>query len=144
MEECLQKALNGLLRKLNLTPEKINHFIPQQPDASKAYKAVGKFKFSKEALALGSIATYTGDTGAASCLLSLAHVLDHANGSERIVVVSYGSGSDAFSLLVKDGIVEKRGRSADVPKVKDYLEKKEYVDYITYLKFKRYLSSFKS
>lgn len=144
LEECLQRSIDGLLRKLNLTAEKINHFVPQQPDASKAYKAIGKFKFSKEAIALGSIAALTGDTGTASPLLSLAHILDHAKESERIVVASYGAGSDAISFIVQNEIAEKRRQSSDVPKVKDYLEKKEYVDYVTYLKFKKYLSSFKS
>ncbi len=144
MGECLHESIDGLLGKLNLTPEKVNHVVLQQPDASKSFKAVGKFGFSGEALALGAIATHTGDTGVASCLLSLAHVLDHAQGSERIIVASYGSGSDAFSLLVQDGIVQRRKQSSDVPKVKDYLEKREYVDYVTYLKFKKYLSTFKS
>jgi hydroxymethylglutaryl-CoA synthase len=142
--ECLHESIGGLLGKLNLTPEKVNHVVLQQPDASKSFKAMGKFGLSEEALALGAIATHTGDTGVASCLLSLAHVLDHAQGSERIIVASYGSGSDAFSLLVQDGIVQRRKQSSDVPKVKDYLEKREYVDYVTYLKFKKYLSTFNS
>jgi hydroxymethylglutaryl-CoA synthase len=144
MEQCLQKSIDGLLNKLDLTPENVNHLVLQQPDATKSHKAVSKFGFSNEAVTLGMIATYTGDTGAASPLLSLAHVLDNTRGSERIVVASYGSGSDAFSLLVKDEIVQRRAQSPGVPKVKDYLEKREYLDYVTYLKFKKYLSSFKS
>jgi len=143
MEQCLQKSIHGLLGALNLTPEKVDHLVLQQPDGGKSVKAVGKFGFSDKALGLGMIAAHTGDTGAASPLLSLAHVLDHAQGSDRIVVASYGSGSDAFSLLVEDGIVQRRAQSPEVPTFKDYLEKKEYVNYVTYLKFKRYLSSFK-
>jgi hydroxymethylglutaryl-CoA synthase len=144
MEDCLKKAIEGLMRKLDLTREKIDHIVLQQPDATKSFKAATKFGFSNEALTLGTIATYTGDTGSASSLLSLAHVLDHAQGSERIAVASYGSGSDAFSLLVQDGILLKRKQSSHIPRVRDYLEKKEYVDYVTYLKSKKYLSTFKS
>jgi hydroxymethylglutaryl-CoA synthase len=144
LEECLQKSVDGLLRKLNLAAEKVNYVIPQQPDASKSYKALGKFKFSKEALASGSIATLTGDTGVASSLLSLAHVLDQARANERIIVASYGGGSDALSLLVKEGTGDRRTQAGSVPKVKDLLERKEYVDYVTYLKLKKYLSTFKS
>jgi len=144
MEQCLQRSIHGLLGALNLTPEKVDHLVLQQPDAAKSVKAVGKFGFSDKALGLGMIAAYTGDTGVASPLLSLAHVLDDAQGSERIVVASYGAGSDAFSLLVQDGIVQRRAQSPEVPTFKDYLEKKEYVDYVTYLKFKKYLSTFKS
>lgn len=143
MEQCLQKSIHGLLGSLNLTPEKVDHLVLQQPDAAKSLKAVGRLGFSDKALALGMIAAYTGDTGVASPLLSLAHVLDHAQGSERIVVASYGSGSDAFSLLVHDGIVQRRAQSSEVPTFKDCLEKREYVDYVTYLKFKKYLSTFK-
>jgi hydroxymethylglutaryl-CoA synthase len=142
MEGCLQKAIQGLLGKLDLKPEKIDHVVLQQPDATKSFKAATKFGFANEALALGAIATYTGDTGAASSLLSLAHVLDHAQASERIAVASYGSGSDALSLLVQEGIFLKREQSSHIPRVKDYLEKREYVDYVTYLKFKKYLSTF--
>jgi hydroxymethylglutaryl-CoA synthase len=122
----------------------VNHVIPQQPDASKAYKALGRFRFSKEAFAVGSIAGLTGDTGAASSLLSLAHVLDHARAGERIVLASYGAGSEALSLVVRDAIDDKRKQTASTPKVKDSLGNKEYVDYVTYLKLKRYLSTFKS
>ena len=138
-QESVTAAINGLLKKINKEAADINHVIVQQPDGRTAARAVARFKFSKEQLEVGNIAAYTGNVDASSTLLSLANVLDHAKAGERIMMVSYGPGSDALSL-----VVQQEAKDSPVMKVKDYLENKEYVDYVTYLQQRRFLSSFRS
>ncbi len=132
----IRRSLKGLIKELGEV--EINHVILQQPDGE-AFRAVREFKFTDIQLR-GGLVAQTGDTGAASVLLSLANVLDQAKPGERILIASYGSGagSDSLSLVVHDE-VEKMGEK---PTVKEQLEEKEYIDYVTYLKFRKVLSTF--
>jgi hydroxymethylglutaryl-CoA synthase len=138
-EEVLQTLITGLLEKSDKTVEAINHVVVQQPDGRRHTRAIAKFKFSREQTELGNLSPSTGDTGVASTLLGLAAVLNKANPDERILVASYGSGAgDAIILLAKKGQSpgNKQNRT-----VTDYLENKQYVDYMTYLKQRHFLSS---
>ncbi|MFC2019777.1 hydroxymethylglutaryl-CoA synthase [Chloroflexota bacterium] len=137
-QESVTAALKGLLARIGKESADINHVIIQSPDARTPARAVARFKFEKEQLAVGNLAPQTGNLGACSTLFSLAHVLDSAGVGERIVLASYGPGSDALSLVVE------KSSSASVKKVADYLEDKEYIDYVTYLKERRFLSSVRS
>jgi len=60
-------------------------------------------------------------------------VLDEANPGSRILLAPFGSGagSDAYSIVVTDKVVEKRGRA---PRVVDYLARRKIVDYAFYAK----------
>jgi hydroxymethylglutaryl-CoA synthase len=77
-----------------------------------------------------------GNTYSGSAMIGLARLLDIAKPGEKIFMVAYGSGagSDAFSITVEDAIEKRRG---EVPTVDDYIERKTYVDYATYAKYRR-------
>ncbi len=68
----------------------------------------------------------TGNTYAASTMISLASLFDKAKPGDQVLAVSYGSGaySNATWFEVQDGIEEKRGR---VPTVMDYVERKSEI-----------------
>ncbi len=73
----------------------------------------------------------TGNTYAASTLISLASVFDKAKPGDQVLAVSYGSGAYANATWfdVQDGIEEKRGR---IPTVDDYVERKAVIRIDTY------------
>jgi hydroxymethylglutaryl-CoA synthase len=73
----------------------------------------------------------TGNTYAASTLISLASVFDNAKPGDQVLAVSYGSGaySNATWFEVQDGIEEKRGRT---PTVDDYVKRKTTIRIDTY------------
>ncbi|MFN4045834.1 MAG: hydroxymethylglutaryl-CoA synthase, partial [Acidilobaceae archaeon] len=54
---------------------------------------------------------------------------------DRILVAPFGSGagSDAYSIIVTDGIEEKRNKA---PKVDELVSKKIMISYSTYAKFR--------
>jgi len=89
-------------------------------------------------VAPGLLTPMIGNTYSGSTMIGLAAILDQARPEERILAVSYGSGagSDAFSIVVHDGIEDKRDAA---PKVLDYANRKAYIDYATYAKFRRLL-----
>ncbi len=73
----------------------------------------------------------TGNTYAASTLISLASVFDVAKPGDQVLAVSYGSGAyaNATWFEVQGGIEEKRGR---VPTVEDYVRRKTEIRIDTY------------
>ena len=119
------------MKKLGAKPEEYAHVVIQQPDAKTPASAAGKMMFKDTQLASGLVSVNLGDLGAASTTVGLAAVLDAAKVGDRIMVVSYGSGagSDAISLRV---VSDRK----PAPTFKEQLERKEYVDYIQYVKLK--------
>lgn len=131
MMTCATKACSSLMKQLGAKPEEYAHAVFQQPDAKTPGSVSGKLMFNESQLASGLVSTNMGDLGAASTAVGLAAALDAAKVGDRIMVVSYGSGagSDAISLRV----VSDRKPS---PGFRQQLERKEYIDYIQYLKVK--------
>jgi hydroxymethylglutaryl-CoA synthase len=79
-----------------------------------------------------------GNTYSGASPVGLAAVLDMAKPNERILVASYGSGagSDAYSLLVTDQILEKRRNQKLTVKYQAQNQFLEYVDYTDYRRLK--------
>jgi hydroxymethylglutaryl-CoA synthase len=70
--------------------------------------------------------------------VGLAAVLDVARPNDRVVVASYGSGagSDAYSFVATDQILEKRKNQKFTVKYQAENPFLEYVDYTTYRRLK--------
>jgi hydroxymethylglutaryl-CoA synthase len=98
--------------------------------------AVGKqLGVPSEKLEDSLVVRQIGNTYSGSAMIGLARVLDISKPGDRIFVISYGSGagSDGFTIRVEDEILEHRG---EVPTVDDYIQRKVYVSYATYAKYK--------
>jgi len=132
----IYSAAKGLMDELGLKPQDFAHVVFHQPNVKFPTRMAKQLGFNKEQLKYGLLSGYIGNTYAAASLIGLANVLDNAKVGDRILVVSFGSGagSDAFSIIVEDGILSKRDLA---PKVFDYISRKKYVDYSIYSKFRR-------
>jgi hydroxymethylglutaryl-CoA synthase len=130
-ETCTTKACSGLMKTLGAKPEDYAHVVIQQPDAKTPGSVAKKLMVSDTQMASGLVSSNLGDLGAASTTVGLAAALDAAKVGDRIMVISYGSGagSDALSLRV---VSDRK----PAPTFKEQLEKKEYIDYIQYVKLK--------
>ncbi|MFQ5758986.1 MAG: hydroxymethylglutaryl-CoA synthase [Candidatus Bathyarchaeia archaeon] len=126
-------AGKGLMENLRKKPEDFKHAVFSQPDLRYPSKAAREFGLSQDQIAQGMVAQFVGYTGASSLLVGLATILDKAKPKERILAVSYANGgSDAFSVRPLEKIEEKRQDA-----VGEYLNKKKYVNYATYLRYNR-------
>ncbi len=112
-----------------------DHAVFHQPNGKFYLKAAKKLGFTMEQVKTGLLAPKIGNTYSGATLIGLAAILDIAKPGEKILAVSYGSGagSDAFIITVQDAIEEKRKLA---PKVRETIERKIYVDYALYAKFK--------
>jgi len=131
-------AAHALLRELKLAPQDFVYAVFHQPNGKFPLQAAEDLGFTKEQVLPGLLVSKIGNTYSGASMIGLAAILDQAKPGDRVLVVSYGSGagSDAFSIVVKDAIERKRD---SVPKVADYINKKVYIDYPTYAKYKRLL-----
>lgn len=86
-------------------------------------KIAAKFGIAPDRL-VDTLLLSAGDTGAAQGLLGLVNALEHAKAGERILVLDYGNGANAFSLTVTDQIEKLAGRQ----QIARYLETREELD----------------
>ena len=79
-----------------------------------------------------------GDAGAASAPLALAGALDAARAGERVFAAAIGAGATAASFTIGKGLAPLRRRGE---KLRDLIAQGRTIDYVTYLKHRRMLSS---
>ncbi|ENN95981.1 hypothetical protein J422_05045 [Methanocaldococcus villosus KIN24-T80] len=129
-------AAKGLMEKLGTSPKDYDYCVFHQPNG-KFYLRVAKILgFKEEQYKLGLLTPYIGNTYSGAVPLGLSNILDHCNGGERILAVSYGSGagSDAFDITVKERINKVKDKAK---KTAEYINNKEYIDYAIYIKFRK-------
>lgn len=79
-----------------------------------------------------------GDAGAASAPLALAGALDAARAGETVFAAAIGAGATAASFTIGKGLAPLRRRGE---KLADLIAQGRTIDYMTYLKHRRMLSS---
>ncbi len=129
-------ATQGLLAKLGTRLEDYDYVVFHQPNGKFPLEAAKKLGIPPEKLKAGLLTPIVGNTYSGASPLGLSAVLDEAKPGARILMTSFGSGagSDSFSIVVTDRIEAARDRA---PKTKDYIAKKKYIDYATYIKYRR-------
>jgi len=94
----VKQAAKALMTEMKLTPADFGWCVFHTPNAKFPKTVAQQLGFSAEQLAPALVVSEVGNTYAAASLLALAAVLDQAQPNQKILVVSYGSGSgsDAF------------------------------------------------
>lgn len=88
---------------LSADPAEMDAVALQSPNGKLPYRAAGPLGVDSDAIQRGTIVHEVGDTGAASPLLGLTAALD--DGSNRVLLVGYGSGGGATALALDAGDV---------------------------------------
>jgi hydroxymethylglutaryl-CoA synthase len=129
-------ATNLLLEKTGTKIADYDYVVFHQPNGKFPLEVGKKFGVPIEKLKTGLLTPIVGNTYSGASMLGLSAVLDEAKAGNRILVTSYGSGagSDSFAMTVTDKIEERRNKA---PTTKDYINKKKYIDYATYIKFRK-------
>jgi hydroxymethylglutaryl-CoA synthase len=96
------------MEQTNTKPQDFAHVVLHMPNAKFPLQAAKKLGFTQEQLEHGFIVPRIGNTYSACSPLGLTFVLEKATKGEKILLVSYGSGSgsDAFIMtMLRDGEV---------------------------------------
>lgn len=101
--KIVPQTVMSLLRKLDLAPDDIRHFVLPSSARGVAAQVAKRIGFAKEAVA-DTLMAWCGDTGAAQPIVMLINVLERALPGDRICVVGFGQGCDALIFEVTDGV----------------------------------------
>ncbi|MBM3308653.1 MAG: hydroxymethylglutaryl-CoA synthase [Candidatus Altiarchaeales archaeon] len=127
-------ASKKIMERNKLKPEDFDHVVFHQPNGKFPKIAAKKLGFSDDQLNTGLLTPLIGNTYSGSSPLGLAAVLDEAKANQLILLTSYGSGagSDSFIIKTTKGIEKRK----NVRPVRQLVNRKEYIDYAIYAKFK--------
>jgi len=131
-------ATTGLLQKTGTKISDYDYVVFHQPNGKFPLEAGKKLGVPVEKLKTGLLTPVIGNTYSGASPLGLTAVLDEAKAGQKILVTSFGSGagSDSFAITVTDRIEQARDRA---PKTSDYIARKKYIEYATYIKYRRKL-----
>ncbi len=128
-------ATKNLMEKLSLNIDDIDYFVFHMPNGKFPTAAAKTLGIPMEKIAPGLVVKRMGNCYSGSSPVGLCATLDIAKPGQRILMTSYGSGagSDSFSFMVTDRIIERRDMA---PKTEYYLKNKKNIDYGTYVKLR--------
>jgi hydroxymethylglutaryl-CoA synthase len=132
----IMAAAKSLMDKMGSKPADYAHAVFHQPNGKFPVRAAKQLGFSEKQIEAGLLTPFIGNTYSGAVPLGLASILDVSKPGDRIFAVAYGSGagSDAFDITVTDEILNLK--QGVVPTVKDLVEKKKFLDYATYAKYR--------
>ena len=129
--KIVPRAVEAVLKAAGVKADSITHFC-MPCTLSRVGPAVAKRAGIAEGAVRDTLAAVCGDTGAAHPLLMLVHALQEAKPGDRILVASFGQGSDAILFEVADAIAQLPARRG----VKGSLaRRKEEQNYAKFLAF---------
>jgi len=117
-------AVSGLMKKTGLKPGDFAKVVLYTPDARRSADLAKKLGFDPKTQLQNPFFNDMGSTGTALPLMLLAAALEEAKAGDRILLASYGNGSDAFVLQVTDQIAKIKARRG----MKGHLASKKVMD----------------
>lgn len=124
------EAVSGLLKKTGLKPADFAKVVLYTPDARRSADVAKRLGFDVQTQLQDPFFNNMGNTGTALPLMLLVAALEEAKAGDRILLASYGNGSDALVLQVTDQIKNIKPRRG----MKGHLESKKVInDYKQYL-----------
>lgn len=128
-------SVKTLFEETGLKPSDFNYAVFHQPNIKFPLRVGEILGFPPEKLKPGLLSPMVGNAYAGIVPLGLAATLETAKPNERILVASFGSGagSDAFSFVTQEALVEKKNLA---PLVSDYIMRKKYINYASYALYK--------
>jgi 3-hydroxy-3-methylglutaryl CoA synthase len=102
--ENVHKAVSGLMKKQNLPAEAISKLVLYAPSVRAQQQVARSLGFDPKTQLQDLLVDSLGICGCAHALLMLVSALEEARAGDRLLLASYGDGSDAFLLQVTDEI----------------------------------------
>ena len=127
----VQMTTQAILKKTGFQPADFAHVIFHQPNMRFPVSVAHKLGFTPAQFDAGLLVKQVGNSYSASSLLGLSAVLDNAKPGQKILLVSYGSGSgcDAFVFTATERLLAVQSAAT---KTLTYVQRKNYISYSQY------------
>ena len=131
----IETAVKMLLDDIGVKPMDFQYAVFHQPNPKFPLEVASRLGFDKGQVETGLLNPMIGNPYSASALLGLVAVLEVAMPGDRILLASFGSGagSDAFSLKVDDGLIDRRNRGTSLSEM---LKRVQQINYSEYTKMR--------
>lgn len=134
----VKEVVSGLLKKQGLEPKDFAKLVLFGPDKRSHGALARELKFDPTAQLQDAFFGQVGNCGAAFAPLQLAAALEDAKPGDKLLLVNYGDGADAFAIEVGPAIEKLRDRRG----VRWYLKRRgEIPTYDMYLRFRQLLAT---
>lgn len=131
-----REAISGLLAKSSLAAKDFAKAVFYAPNPRRATELAQALGINPKTQLQDPLFDIMGNTGAAYSLMLLVAALEEAKPGNKLLLASYGNGSDAFVLGVTEHIEKIRERRG----ITAHLKSKRMVpDYATYLQWRKLL-----
>ena len=135
-EEHVSEVVTTLLKQCNISPKELTKVALYAHDRGTHSRMIRALGFDP-AQVQDPMFDNVGNTGSASAMMQLVAALEDASPGDRILLVTYGDGCDAFLLRVTEqikGIGERRG-------IKHHLQSKMMLSsYGKYIRFRNLMN----
>jgi hydroxymethylglutaryl-CoA synthase len=133
-------AAEEMMAVMDSQPADYDFVVIHQPNVKFPVRAMNTLGFRREQWQTGLLVGRIGNTYAGSAMVGLTAILDQARPGQRILLVSYGSGagSDAFDLMVTEGILDIQDRA---PHTEEYIRRRVAIDYAQYARLRGKLAT---
>lgn len=133
-QRVVRQTVGELFERAGIGPSEISKAIFYAPDAGSLAAVARSLGFKPEQIP-DHLLSSVGNTGAAMSALVLSSVLEQASAGEKLLVVGYGSGSDALLFEVTEEI--ERQKTVRRRGVRGHLASKASLEsYERYMKFR--------
>jgi len=131
--KVMQEAISKCMSKFNLTSKDISKIACYGPDARRHTQLVRSLGFDPKTQVQNPLLDMVGCTGSAHALILMVAALEEAKPGDRILMASYGDGSDVYILRATEYVTKVMGRRG----AKGHLQSKLMVpDYSSYAQWR--------
>jgi 3-hydroxy-3-methylglutaryl CoA synthase len=109
-QRIVPEAVTGAMEKYGLKAKDFAKFVLYAPNERTYWQTAEMLGFDLKKQVQPPLFSSVGNTGAAFPFMQLVACLETTQKGDRILVASYGNGSDVFILEVTDGISDVRSR----------------------------------
>ena len=129
--KIVPKAIEELFSKANISGSDINYFILPSVFPRVDQMIAKKCGINTENV-VDNLALSTGDTGSAHSLLMFASILEKANPGEKVLISSFGGGSDVILFEITDNIKNFKPEQTVESLLNSGVEENNYMKYLTF------------
>ncbi len=108
--KMIPQAVDGLLKKLGLSPKDVTKAAFYGPDARTHASIASAMKLDPKTQVQSPMLDNVGNTGTALAPMILVSALEEAKPGDRVLFATYGDGADAFLFKVTEQIEKIRDR----------------------------------